>query len=146
MSLGQECSTLTLVGPLVMVSLGRYTAGRKLRHPGSSSEHHVLPTTVNGELVERPIALYGVVRHVGSSSLHDVHYVAYTKAPDGAWYECNDTVIRRIPFSEVVSSCVRDVYILAFMDSVTISGHGRVQCDCLLCSLDLVHHIICKIR
>ena len=101
----------------------------------SFNEHHVLPTTVNGELVERPIALSGVVRHVGSSSLHGGHYVAYTKAPDGAWYECNDTVIRRIPFSEVVSSCVKDVYILAFMDPVTISGHGRVHCDSMLCRL-----------
>ena len=49
-----------------------------------------------------PYLLYGIIVHISPFSAGG-HYVAYVKAGDGNWYECDDSSVTEVDEDEVLS-------------------------------------------
>jgi hypothetical protein len=63
--------------------------------------HLSLPCTKSKQPVEYDLT--GVVVHHGSTT-HSGHYIAYVKAPNGSWYEMNDSCVSQVPINRVLQA------------------------------------------
>ncbi|EJD53964.1 cysteine proteinase [Auricularia subglabra TFB-10046 SS5] len=82
--------------PLALtVHLKRFTPfGRKLAHVVQYKEHLSLAGAMSKDAKEQSpqYKLYGVICHAGSGP-NSGHYYAFTKGPNGRWYEMNDDAV-----------------------------------------------------
>lgn len=109
---------MTILNPpaILVLQLKRFdytysTQGTKLSKPIQfSSELDIQPFMFNAK-EKKLYDLYGVLVHAGHSC-HSGHYYSYIKAPNGIWYQMNDTEVRQVSVNTVLNQ--HQAYILFY--------------------------------